>query len=105
MFSKQVYGRYVVKDPQLEKDKAYYCNWDLNFAWRDEIPGKIVHDLAGVKNKYGPESFLCVVEVKGILTLGVEVEKEDFLYWFLYNFSKSLQSLFNTMKFYQLIYA
>lgn len=65
----------------------------MNFAWRDEIPGKIVHDMTGVKNKYGPESFVCAVEVKGILTLGIEVEKEDFLYWFLYNFSKSLQSL------------
>ncbi len=35
MFSKQLYGKYSVKDEKLENNKAYYCNWDLNFAWRD----------------------------------------------------------------------
>jgi hypothetical protein len=80
MFSKQVYGRYMAKDQNLENGKAFYCNWDLNFAWRDEIPGKIIHDMSGVKSKYGPENFVCVLEVKGVLTLGVEVEKDEFLY-------------------------
>lgn len=36
--------------------------------------------MSGVKSKYGPENFVCVLEVKGVLTLGVEVEKDDFLY-------------------------
>lgn len=35
MFSKQLYGKYCISDPQLDKAKAFYCNWDLNFAWRD----------------------------------------------------------------------
>lgn len=35
MFSKQLYGKYLVKDGNLQIGKAFYSNWDLNFAWRD----------------------------------------------------------------------
>lgn len=42
MFSKQLYGR-IKNEEYLEM--GCYANWDIDFAWQDQLKGTIIKEM------------------------------------------------------------
>jgi hypothetical protein len=70
MFNKKLYGR------MPGATQGCYGCWEINLTWEDEMPGKIIHNMAE-QYSFGPEKFTVMVEVEGCMVFGFDVRKED----------------------------
>lgn len=66
MFTKNLYGRMI---KTANKGVGCYGNWEINFAWEDELQGKIKHPIKDCIN-FSEEGFYVALELEGELMYG-----------------------------------
>jgi hypothetical protein len=59
MFNKQLYGRI----PGGNGDLCSYGNWEFSLSWKDELQGRVKHNISAFES-FGPEPFFFGLELE-----------------------------------------